>query len=99
MVVPGMPTITYDPSREVYDGSLLRLSCKSDTQDAKDTEVIWIRSNDRVDGETTSDSSSVVNTIIIPAVLSDSGSRYECHVIHPNLPEPLISYANFTGEL
>lgn len=97
MVVPGPPRITYNPGQTVYDGTLLSLSCTSDTPDAPRTEVVWIQSRNRVGGETASDNTSVTNTIIVPAMIADSTARYECHVYHPNIPEPLVDYAEFNG--
>lgn len=97
MIVPGSPKITYEPSQSVYDGALLSLTCTSDTLDVPNTSVLWIRSDEKLYGDTKRGSSSLTNTIIIPASIADSPASYECRVDHPNLPEPLIDYADFTG--
>ena len=99
MVVPGPPRITYDPGQIVYDGTLLSLTCTSDTADARRTEVVWIQARRPVDGDVLADRNSVTNTIIVPAMIRDSSARYECHVIHPDLPEPLVEYANYSGTI
>jgi len=89
--------ITYSPSQEVYEGTLVSITCVSQTKDPKNTKVSWIRSGDILAGEVVQGSASVTNTITLPALLSDSSARYDCHVDHENLPEALIDYARIKG--
>lgn len=99
MVLPEPPVITYNPGDTVYDGDLLTLSCSSETADPTQTDVIWIVKGEAYDGELVTGTDTVTKSIIIPTELSDNDLRYECHVIHPNLPEPHIAYARITGML
>lgn len=97
MVVPDPPRITYDPSDTVYDGMNVMISCKSRTDDPDNTEVIWLRGGEKLEGDVDVGADSVTNTLTLPVTLSDTADRYECHVLHRNLAAPLIAYGRLTG--
>jgi len=97
MVVPGPPKITYSPGQSVTEGTVVSLTCKSDTGDVENTEVVWIKSQQRIEGDVSKNPGSISNVILLPASITDNNARYECHVIHPNLPEPLIDYGELQG--
>ena len=97
MVVPGPPLISYNPGDTVYDGDLVTLSCVSETQDPTNTDVIWLVKGEVFEGDRVVGSATVTNSIVLQAALTDNSVRYECQVIHPNIPEPLIGYARING--
>ena len=97
LVVPEQPKITYSPGDTVYDGDLVTLTCVSETKDPKGTDVIWLVKGEVLEGDKLVGSDSVSTSITLPAALTDNNVRYECHVIHLNLPEPLIVYGRITG--
>lgn len=97
LVLPEAPIITYNNGRSVYDGEMISKTCTSQTKDPTNTEVIWIQNSAKIEGEVLVGANSVSNTIITPAILEDSLDRYECHVIHKNLLQPLIEYSSYVG--
>ena len=97
-MIPGPPQITYNPSREVYDGTMLSMTCAAETPDLANTELVWLQGGQRLPtGEVMKRGGRIVHTQIIPALIGDTAERYECHVLHPNLPEPLVAYASPIG--
>lgn len=97
MVVPEPPVITYNPGQNVYDGTMVSLTCVSETKDPAGTEIIWLQLGKLIKGEMVTGLSTVSNTITFRADLNGSAARYECNVIHRNLPEPWIKYGSITG--
>lgn len=97
MVVPGPPVITYSMGDTVYEDELVTLSCVSETQEPAMTDVLWLLRGEVVEGEKVVGLGTVTNSMKLQASLADNDLRYECQVVHVNLPEPLIAYAHLTG--
>lgn len=78
---------------------MVSIVCTTQTADPDNTDLVWLQGGSKVEGSIEKRGGKLSNTLLIPAVLGDTAERYECHVLHRNLPEPLVAYASLTGRV